>query len=232
MLHVFASSNHSCYLAFVRYTAKLGDVSYRRFLQILNVPNPSRAKRDSQKGHISPSLSPSLSPSSSPIFSPSGPPLSSSPSSNSPSPSPTESSISSPLASPPNIFLTPSASPLLKPTKGAPAPSNSPVVIPGPTESHRKLVKDRSKTNHHVLLIWTGVLGGALFILVTFIAIVFFRSSKVVTVKPWATGLSGQLQKAFVTGSYSFWLLSLEKKKRKTLFHLYNNSEISGTINV
>lgn len=28
-----------------------------------------------------------------------------------------------------------------------------------------------------------------------------YRSSKVVTVRPWATGLSGQLQKAFVTGS-------------------------------
>jgi hypothetical protein len=28
-----------------------------------------------------------------------------------------------------------------------------------------------------------------------------YRSSKVVTVRPWATGLSGQLQRAFVTGS-------------------------------
>lgn len=30
-----------------------------------------------------------------------------------------------------------------------------------------------------------------------------YRSSKVVTVRPWATGLSGQLQKAFVTGGPS-----------------------------
>ncbi|KAK8697982.1 hypothetical protein V6N13_114114 [Hibiscus sabdariffa] len=32
------------------------------------------------------------------------------------------------------------------------------------------------------------------------LGIILFRSSKVVSFKPWATGLSGQLQKAFVTG--------------------------------
>jgi hypothetical protein len=35
-----------------------------------------------------------------------------------------------------------------------------------------------------------------------------YRSSKVVTVRPWATGLSGQLQKAFVTGAVPFSALS------------------------
>ncbi|XP_015874563.3 inactive receptor-like serine/threonine-protein kinase At2g40270 isoform X1 [Ziziphus jujuba] len=186
----------------IRKTARLRDVAYRRFLQVLNKPNSSRAKRNNEKGHLSPSTSPSLSPSSSPSSSPSpsDSPLSLSPLSDSPSPSPIESSRSSPVASPPSIFLTPSPSPLIKPTKSSSAPANPPLVIPGPTESHSQLVKDRSKPNHRVLLIWTGVIGGALFILVTVIAIVFFRSSEVVTVKPWATGLSGQLQKAFVTG--------------------------------
>ncbi|PPD89401.1 hypothetical protein GOBAR_DD13685 [Gossypium barbadense] len=43
-------------------------------------------------------------------------------------------------------------------------------------------------------------IGGSLIVLVSVLSIILFRNSKVVSVKPWATGLSGQLQKAFVTG--------------------------------
>ena len=50
----------------------------------------------------------------------------------------------------------------------------------------------------------TGIIAGSLFFLIITVSILVFRSSKVVTVKPWATGLSGQLQKAFVTGLLSF----------------------------
>jgi hypothetical protein len=45
-----------------------------------------------------------------------------------------------------------------------------------------------------------GIVGGAVFILISIIVVYLFKTNKVATVKPWATGLSGQLQKAFVTG--------------------------------
>ncbi|KAL6631025.1 hypothetical protein ACP70R_028365 [Stipagrostis hirtigluma subsp. patula] len=46
-----------------------------------------------------------------------------------------------------------------------------------------------------------AVAGGSLLAIVSMaLFILCYRSSKVVTVRPWATGLSGQLQKAFVTG--------------------------------
>lgn len=38
-------------------------------------------------------------------------------------------------------------------------------------------------------------------VLLSVFSIFFLRHSKMVPVKPWATGLSGQLQKAFVTGN-------------------------------
>lgn len=38
-------------------------------------------------------------------------------------------------------------------------------------------------------------------LLLLIIGIFFWRSGKVSTVKPWATGLSGQLQRAFITGN-------------------------------
>jgi len=51
---------------------------------------------------------------------------------------------------------------------------------------------------------WTtyGVVaaGIAVFILVSAASVLCFRAKKMGTVRPWATGLSGQLQKAFVTG--------------------------------
>lgn len=34
------------------------------------------------------------------------------------------------------------------------------------------------------------------------VGICFCRGNKIVAVRPWATGLSGQLQKAFVTGNF------------------------------
>lgn len=42
--------------------------------------------------------------------------------------------------------------------------------------------------------------GIAVFLLVSAASILCFRAKKMGTVRPWATGLSGQLQKAFVTG--------------------------------
>lgn len=45
-----------------------------------------------------------------------------------------------------------------------------------------------------------GSIGGPIVVFLVVIAIFFCRSNKVATVRPWASGLSGQLQRAFVTG--------------------------------
>lgn len=57
-----------------------------------------------------------------------------------------------------------------------------------------------SNPKHHSVVIWSTVGGFSFLVLVSFTVFICFRSSKVVTVKPWTTGLSGQLRKAFVTG--------------------------------
>ncbi|MCL7035780.1 hypothetical protein MKW94_018572 [Papaver nudicaule] len=116
-----------------------------------------------------------------------------------------------------------SVSPDLSPTSQPPAPSPSPAPAPSahirsffPPIDHSTFLAalppiypkipsspgipskgDHSKNAYH----WPiSVAVGASFLSVA--AIVFFlcRSKKVVSVKPWVTGLSGQLQKAFVTG--------------------------------
>jgi hypothetical protein len=56
-----------------------------------------------------------------------------------------------------------------------------------------------------------GAIGGA--ILISIIGVYLCKSNKVATVKPWATGLSGQLQKAFVTGMSSYSLGRKAEKK-------------------
>ncbi|KAL4610090.1 hypothetical protein ACB092_08G027200 [Castanea dentata] len=199
--------------------AKFGNDAYRRQLLQMHASNPSQRNEFKERGSLSPSPSPSslpphyLSPSSSlspfsPFLAPSGSPLSSSPSSNSPSKS--KSPVYSPSQSPSNIFLTPSPSPILAPTPASTIPENPPAVSvptgslwelnPSPVSTPSQEVSKNSKRKHHYVLIWVGIVGGCSFILISAISIVFFRSSKVVTVKPWATGLSGQLQKAFVTG--------------------------------
>ena len=158
---------------------------------------PSQAKRGNRNpGARLPS---SRSPfSSSPLNRVSSP----SPSSNSPSPSPQESPISSPLPSP-----------QIKPTIDTPLAVNRPVVVPTPGSSSplpASTPKDTQR-GHHRMLIVAGVLSGAFVLLISAVAFVFFRSNKAVTVKPWATGLSGQLQKAFVTGPSSFYRLVRQK---------------------
>lgn len=70
-------------------------------------------------------------------------------------------------------------------------------TVPAPSPSHLEQSK-----NHAVLI--AGVIAGSMFALISAVGFFLFRRSKVVTVKPWATGLSGQLQKAFVTGKASF----------------------------
>ncbi|CAJ1970663.1 unnamed protein product [Sphenostylis stenocarpa] len=135
-------------------------------------------------------------------------------SSPSPSPfSPSESPSPSPSLSPSDIFFTPSPSPspevLLTPDTSPPA--NTPLAVstppefnwvsaPSPSPFSTQGKTYSSNQIHHSAIIWSSVGGFSLLILVSAIIFACLRSRKVVSVKPWSTGLSGQLQKAFVKG--------------------------------
>ncbi|KAB5541147.1 hypothetical protein DKX38_014121 [Salix brachista] len=187
-----------------------GNIAHRMLLKVAAAPNPPiannhhKAHRSGSEASPSPSLlpqsgSPSLTPSDSPFLSlsPSFPP----------SPSPSESLPFSPAESSSRFPFPPSPSPMIAPTPASPDPENPHSVfivppqrdwvsmVPAPSPNHL----EQSKSKHHTVLI-AGVIAGSMFALISGIGIFFFRSSKVVTVRPWATGLSGQLQKAFVTG--------------------------------
>ncbi|PRQ34593.1 putative protein kinase RLK-Pelle-LRR-VI-2 family [Rosa chinensis] len=190
-------------------TAQPGDTAYRRLQQVVDEPEASRIGKAKATDRVSSSISASPSPSPfSASMPPSASPFSSSPSSNSPSPSP---SSDSPSPSPSSSFLTPSPSPLIAPTPASPVPVNPPTIISTPPESSPSQtpspasipgqgLKHSSKSKRRIVLICAAVFGGSLLILLSVIGIMLVRSSKVVTVRPWTTGLSGQLQKAFVTG--------------------------------
>lgn len=120
-----------------------------------------------------PSESPSASPSPSPLLSPL----------SSPSPSPAPSAVTDTRPTSPSVYASP---PSL--VESADSPSKS------PTTSH-----DSSSSSRHRILILFVAVGGSASLIILAIVIYFCRS-KVSVVKPWATGLSGQLQKAFVTG--------------------------------
>ena len=105
----------------------------------------------------------------------------------------------------------------IAPSSPAPAPAPAPAIIlprnppllpespaaqaasaPDPPSRASK----RSGSNHKVI-IW-ALVGAASASFVALVVVVFIlRCSKVGTVKPWATGLSGQLQRAFVSGKIS-----------------------------
>lgn len=130
-------------------------------------------------------------------------------------PSPSPSPVLPPLPvfppeSPPVASLVPEIEPALAP---------SPAVIPG-FMSH--------KSKNHTVLIWSGVVGGSIFIFLSAFGFLFFKRNKVVTVNPWATGLSGQLQKAFTTG-----VPSLQRPELVTACEDFSNiigSMLDGTV--
>lgn len=104
----------------------------------------------------------------------------------------------------------PSPSPLPDPPSTSPTPSAVPPVTSNKTSPHRnssaaspsqKIPEARSKSSpKNYVAILAGGIGGGVFLLILIAGICVYRTDKVATVKPWATGLSGQLQKAFVTG--------------------------------
>lgn len=113
-----------------------------------------------------------------------------------------EPTSSSPFPSPspsPSSSSSPSPSIVPKSEMSAPAPTNSSTSSPQPDVVPSS--PENQKTSHrHWSLILAGSIGGSLFLVILIIGVYLCKSNKVATVKPWATGLSGQLQKAFVTG--------------------------------
>ncbi|KAJ8749755.1 hypothetical protein K2173_012306 [Erythroxylum novogranatense] len=187
----------------IRKVAQPKTLVQRYLLQVANAPNsPKSGNRKVHHIHseapspsaLTPLLSPSVSPSDPTLLSPS---FSISPSiAESPSFPPEQSSFS--------FHLSPPPSPSEAPTPPAAAPVTSTSrkndgLKMAPVPSPNKILNNDSRTRNHVLLV-AGIVGSSLLLISAIGLIVFIRSSKVVTVRPWATGLSGQLQKAFVTG--------------------------------
>ncbi|XP_041001111.1 LOW QUALITY PROTEIN: probable inactive receptor-like protein kinase At3g56050 [Juglans microcarpa x Juglans regia] len=110
-------------------------------------------------------------------------------------------------ASPPPIKVIissapPSPSPSLSASSerakmDSPTPSTSPPSQPSSATSPAGSPASSAKGPNHLAAILAGAIGT---ILISAIGVYLCKSNKVATVRPWATGLSGQLQKAFVTG--------------------------------
>lgn len=125
------------------------------------------------------------------------------------------------------------------PPEGSPSPAPSqhpsPSVITSfgsPLSTHTitdhiKSAKLPNSNNHHALILYLTI-GGALLLAIVAIGIYFWKISKVAVVKPWATGLSGQLQKALVTG-----LPKLKRSELETACEEFSNvigSSAVGTL--
>ncbi|XP_011001758.1 PREDICTED: inactive receptor-like serine/threonine-protein kinase At2g40270 isoform X2 [Populus euphratica] len=97
----------------------------------------------------------------------------------------------------------PSAPPIRKPTgnfsslNGSTPPSISAPALSDSSAPRTSSEYSQSKKHHGAII--TGTIGGTLVILISILGIYICKTNKA-SVKPWATGLSGQLQKAFVTG--------------------------------
>uniref|UniRef100_A0ACD5YE05 Uncharacterized protein n=1 Tax=Avena sativa TaxID=4498 RepID=A0ACD5YE05_AVESA len=110
----------------------------------------------------------------------------------------------------------PSPLPFITPPKASPSPSTSPHSVrplpSTPQENHDPQVGAPVNASHKNSWKGYGLLtaGGAGFLVITAAFVVYCRAKKVGTVKPWVTGLSGQLQRAFVTGVPSLKRSELE----------------------
>uniref|UniRef100_M8CEC7 Putative LRR receptor-like serine/threonine-protein kinase MRH1 n=1 Tax=Aegilops tauschii TaxID=37682 RepID=M8CEC7_AEGTA len=111
--------------------------------------------------------------------------------SSAPAPSP---EVAKPLAVPPRDVEKPAHSITVPPTSATVVTHGAAAVGEASTDA-----AEHAPTRRRIYVI----AGAGACLLVAISAALFilcYRSSKVVTVRPWATGLSGQLQKAFVTG--------------------------------
>ncbi|KAL9316107.1 hypothetical protein ACSQ67_017108 [Phaseolus vulgaris] len=84
--------------------------------------------------------------------------------------------------------------------------SSSPSPHSTPGSGAQSKTEKSTSPKFHMLV---GVIGGAVFLLFSSIGI-YICKTKVANVRPWTSGLSGQLQKAFVTGAQKLRRLDLE----------------------
>ncbi|KAJ1426342.1 Serine-threonine/tyrosine-protein kinase, catalytic domain [Sesbania bispinosa] len=114
-----------------------------------------------------------------------------------PHPGPLNRGVNPPLNSP-----SPSGSPPPVPKSAPSSQNDSPNVMSKPgSGAPSKAPSKSTSSKKHAIPILAGVTGGAVFLIFSSIGIYLCITNKVANVRPWATGLSGQLQKAFVTGA-------------------------------
>ncbi|XP_009776550.1 inactive receptor-like serine/threonine-protein kinase At2g40270 [Nicotiana sylvestris] len=156
----------------LRSTTELGDVAGRKLLQVSSFSPLNNFWKQFQ-----------------PVLAPPEVGVKNNAPSSSPSPAPSPSLSPSPT---PSITAKPHLAP--SPTSS----SSSPSSLPSPAENPSGL--ENSRRSHHRALILSAAIGGPILLFILITGAIFFRSNKIAVVKPWATGLSGQLQRAFVTG--------------------------------
>ncbi|XP_072975823.1 inactive receptor-like serine/threonine-protein kinase At2g40270 [Typha angustifolia] len=194
----------------------------RKLLQTRNKENASPAPAPAHKGSQkkgeqkqgkskSPAPAPISSPISAPLIAPVFPPshlpgLSESPSpSKPPVSSPASSLTPSPAPTPTPMTVPPSQKAEHNPGSGAALPM-FPSGSPSPSEVVDSPVRRATSWTTYVSI----AAGVSFFLAISAVLFICCRANKVVTVRPWATGLSGQLQKAFVTGVPSLKRSELE----------------------
>ncbi|KAL9265454.1 MALE DISCOVERER 1-like protein, partial [Drosera capensis] len=106
----------------------------------------------------------------------------------------------------------PSPSPQAKPAgiSSHPASNHSAPGPSPPSTSGGSLINITSEKNKHLALVWSLVAIGGVLVIASVIGIIICQNSRAVAVKPWATGISGKLQKAFVSGVPNLKRLELE----------------------
>ncbi|GAA0164369.1 hypothetical protein LIER_20023 [Lithospermum erythrorhizon] len=97
--------------------------------------------------------------------------------------------------SPHRRFPSPSPSPAPSPSLHQPPDSS---FLQSPESSFEPA--NNTSSSNNLALILLAAIGGPLLLVIIVILICVVRGKKVAVVNPWVTGLSGQLQKAFVTG--------------------------------
>ncbi|KAM7271913.1 hypothetical protein ACFE04_031127 [Oxalis oulophora] len=101
----------------------------------------------------------------------------------------------------PSPFSSGSADPSITPTPNKTSPSPKSSASPHAfAPSSTTTSAGNFKTSHNKVAVLCGAIGGGLLIVFAVFGAYLYRTNKVSTVKPWATGLSGQLSKAFITG--------------------------------
>ncbi|KAF8749375.1 hypothetical protein HU200_012714 [Digitaria exilis] len=111
-------------------------------------------------------------------------------------PTPVPSPSPSPLSAPPKASPSPSASsPTISPSGYHPMTAPSHPLDPLPSTPPSYSPHKHSWRNYSLV-----TAGSTAFLVLAAASVIYCRAKKVGTVRPWSTGLSGQLQRAFVTG--------------------------------